>query len=218
MIDSGLDMQPFAPIRRNYDRLSRWYDLLEGGGERQVCRLALNLLDLRAGENLLEIGSGTGENLLRLAGQLPGACLVGLDLSFGMIRQAQRKKLRNKYDAIHLLEGNMVRLPFADDIFSTVLCCFSIEIIPTALLPVALEEIRRVMLPSARLCVAAMADEQTNGFMARLYRWSNCKFPRVVDCRPIALENLLNAAGFQPQDGQLFSLYGLPVRLILAQK
>ncbi len=40
---------------------------------------------------ILEVGCGTGENLLRLAGQFPNAALTGLDLSPDMLARAQRK-------------------------------------------------------------------------------------------------------------------------------
>jgi hypothetical protein len=63
-----------------------------------------------------------------------------------------------------------------------------------------------------------MADERAGSAMMRLYRWSIRKFPQIVDCQPISLQAVLSAAGFKPKANQLLSLWGLPVRLILAQK
>jgi ubiquinone/menaquinone biosynthesis C-methylase UbiE len=213
-----LIMQKFESIRQNYDRLSLWYDMLEGWGERSISMRALQLLDLRPGEQLLEIGCGTGANLVRLGQQVPGNLKLGLDLSFGMCQVAQRKLSHYSCEHIYPLEGNAIKLPFSTRRFSATLCCFSLEIIPANHLPIALEEIRRVLNPGGRLCVAAMAEEEQDGLMMRMYRWSMRQFPQVVDCRPIRLATILNEAGFELLQNQLLSLWGLPVRLILVNK
>ena len=48
---------------------------------------------------ILEIGCGTGENLLRLARQFPEATVTGLDLSADMLAQARRKLNRRQVQA-----------------------------------------------------------------------------------------------------------------------
>ena len=53
--------------RSNYDRLSRWYDLLAAGSERHAQAAGLELLKVMEGDTVLEIGSGTGQALLVLA-------------------------------------------------------------------------------------------------------------------------------------------------------
>ena len=53
--------------RANYDRISRWYDLLEGYWEGKARHAGLALLSAKRGENILEIGYGTGHSLVSLA-------------------------------------------------------------------------------------------------------------------------------------------------------
>jgi ubiquinone/menaquinone biosynthesis C-methylase UbiE len=218
MIRVTQPMQPFISIQRNYDRLSRWYDLLEGWGERSVCLHALNLLNLQPHETLVEIGSGTGANLTRMAKEERDGSLVGVDLSFAMNQQALKKIEKQSLKNVHLLSGNAVWLPFPDRCFDAVLLSFALEIIPPEFIPEALSEIKRVLKPAGCLCVAAMSAEQMNSVMMRLYRWSIQKFPQVVDCQPIHLETILLAAGFKPLVNNCLSLWGLPVRVISAQK
>jgi ubiquinone/menaquinone biosynthesis C-methylase UbiE len=218
MIKADQPMQTFIHIQRNYDRLSRWYDLLEGWGERSVCLHALDLLNLQPHERLLEIGSGTGTNLARMAKEVRDCSLVGVDLSFAMNRQAWKKIDKQSLKIIHLVNGNAIWLPFPDGCFDAVLLCFALEIIPAKFIPEALNEIKRVLKPAGRLCVAAMSAEFMNSIMMRLYRWSIDKFPQVVDCRPIHLETILLAAGLKPLVNHSLSLWGLPVRVISAQK
>ena len=75
-------------VQANYDRLSRVYDLLTTAGESHIRRQALAMLDTRPGERLLEIGCGTGKAMVELA-KIAG-CVVGVDLSPGMLAVAQR--------------------------------------------------------------------------------------------------------------------------------
>ncbi|MFZ0532240.1 MAG: hypothetical protein WAM09_03595, partial [Anaerolineales bacterium] len=49
-----------SAARRAYNRMSRIYDLLAGSSEAQFIHLGLDMLAVRAGETILEIGSGTG--------------------------------------------------------------------------------------------------------------------------------------------------------------
>lgn len=210
-------MHRFQTIRENYDCLSRWYDLVEGWGERSILQKAQDVLDLQPPEKLLEIGCGTGENLISLAKRKEQESLFGLDLSSGMLDQAIRKINARSQKCIHLVIGNSVWLPFINDCFDAVFFSFTLEIIPEDFLPKALEEVRRVLNSTGRVCVVSMSAERMKSMMMHLYLCSIKKFPRTVDCRPIPLEIILVEAGFRLVTNQAFSLWGLPVRLILAK-
>ena len=67
--------------RHIYD-LTRKYYLL--GRDRLVREL-----DSKPGQAIVEIGCGTARNLIRIAGQYPGATLYGLDASHEMLRTAE---------------------------------------------------------------------------------------------------------------------------------
>jgi demethylmenaquinone methyltransferase/2-methoxy-6-polyprenyl-1,4-benzoquinol methylase len=52
--------------------------------------------------------------------------------------------------------------------------------------------------------------------MRRLYEWSHRRFPAYIDCRPIYVSRSLQQGGFEIQKEVNYSLYGLPVEIILA--
>ena len=79
-------------VKANYDKLSRWYDVLSGNAEQKYKDVGLRKLNVKSGEKVLEIGYGTGQCLQPLAQAAGGAGKVyGVDISEGMDRVAKTK-------------------------------------------------------------------------------------------------------------------------------
>lgn len=76
----------YRHTRHIYD-LSRKYYLL--GRDRMICEL-----NLRRAETVLEIGCGTGRNLVETARRYPGTKLFGVDASSEMLKTAAQKTSR----------------------------------------------------------------------------------------------------------------------------
>ena len=75
-----------------YERLTPIYDVLFGPLLRQGRERALALLGPGAGERILEVGVGTGNDL----GCYPPSCHVtAIDLSMPMLERARRKVARS---------------------------------------------------------------------------------------------------------------------------
>lgn len=92
---------------RIYD-LTRWSFLF---GRRQVIRKAA--AQVRNPARILEIGCGTGRNLVDLAEAFPQAQIVGLDLSADMLEQAAPKV--EKFGSRVVLKHQAYDAPIAED-------------------------------------------------------------------------------------------------------
>ncbi len=91
-------------------------------------------LGLEAGERLVEIGCGTGRNLIAIARRFPNARLYGLDASAQMLMTARaqlaRAGLSGRVTLVHGLAENLSPAQFGQDGFERVLFSYSLSMIP----------------------------------------------------------------------------------------
>lgn len=223
----GLDnLTSISRVRRSseearaaYDRMSAWYDRLAGPSEQAHVRVGLQTLDAREGEELLEIGFGTGDALVSLA-QSVGARghVYGVDISTGMARKAEEKLERaGVRERASLICADGARLPLADHIVDGVFMSFTLELFDTPRMPLVLDECRRVLREGGRLTVVSLSKRDGGNLAVQLYEWVHQRMPRYVDCRPIPVEEVLADAGFQIEAMDRRSMWGLPVEVVLAR-
>ena len=102
---------------------------------------------------LLDVATGTGRvplALLRNRFAATGGRIVGLDLSWGMLRQA-RAKLQDYDRWVDLVWQDASHLPFDDGTFDAVTCMEALEFLPRP--REALAEMVRVLAPGGLLAV-----------------------------------------------------------------
>lgn len=121
-------------VQRLYDRLAPVYDLFAGVfrilGARRLQEHAVDLLDLRSGDTVVDLGCGTGVNLSILATAVgEHGHVIGVDLSAGMIQQARRRAGARALSQVSLEQADIrdFRLPIET---SAVLATASFEMIP----------------------------------------------------------------------------------------
>ncbi|HEY6423090.1 MAG TPA: methyltransferase domain-containing protein [Pseudonocardiaceae bacterium] len=91
-------------------------------GEARVKQVIAALLEPRAGLTVLDVGTGTGDDALQLAGLVaPGGKVVGLDHSTEMIGEARRRASGSGLP-IEFVQGDAHALDFADESFDRCRC------------------------------------------------------------------------------------------------
>jgi len=134
--------------RTFYKYLSRVYDRINPLVWNEVMRdEAIGMLDIEAGDRVLDVGCGTGfatEGLLQRTENLHA-----LDQSKHQLANAYEKF--GKRGPVRFYRGDAERLPFAEDAFDVVWSSGSIEYWPNPV--TALEELRRVARPGGQVLV-----------------------------------------------------------------
>ena len=138
----------FAGIAGRYDLMNR---LMTVGLDARWRRLAAVQALVGEGGRALDACCGTGDLTLALARAWPGAAVVGLDLTGGMLEVARRKAERDPSVAarVSFLRGDLLDLPFADGEFAAVTVGWGVRNVPDV--PCAFAEMRRVTRPGGRV-------------------------------------------------------------------
>ncbi len=204
--------------RAFYDKISKVYDLLAEHSEAPVRRAGLEMLAAGDGERILEIGFGTGHCLIDLARAVgPSGTVFGLDLSQGMLRQAEALVQQGGFShRVKLQCGDATSLPYHADALDGVFMSFTLELFDTPEIPAVLAECKRVLRPGGRLVVAGMSKESKSGLIVHAFEWTHQHFPNFVDCRPIFVRKAVEAAGFKIEKNDTMHMW-VPVEVVLGK-
>lgn len=115
----------------------------------------LNKLNLKVGENVLDIGCGNGKQLIEYAKIIkPCGRATGIDISEDLLKEARERIKSEQLTNVNLYKLSADdQLPYEDNIFDVVSCCFSIYYY--ADIKRTLNEIHRILMPEGRFFVAA---------------------------------------------------------------
>jgi SAM-dependent methyltransferase len=110
----------------------------------------LRLGNGRRGGRVLDLACGTGVFTRPIAGCNEGL-VVGLDLSWPMLKQAHELVKKEAIQNIIFIRATAFCLPFTDEAFPYINCCGALHLFdhPDS----ALKEIRRILSPEGHLCV-----------------------------------------------------------------
>jgi ubiquinone/menaquinone biosynthesis C-methylase UbiE len=127
-------------------------------------RVELCLAECTGGENILEIGFGSGLTFLNLSKMYKK--IHGLDLTCDVEQVTQVFASHGVYP--DLQNGDVLKMPYADDQFDTVLLISILEHLKPHELEQAFSEIRRVLKPGGQVVYGAPVERPFMIFMFRI--------------------------------------------------
>jgi enediyne biosynthesis protein CalE5 len=111
---------------------------------------------LRAGETVLDVGTGTGAVAQRAAVSVgPSGRVVGIDISPNMLALARQSATALALDNVTLCDGRAESIPVDDAAFDVVLACLSMMYVTDR--ERAAREIARVLRPNGRFVASVWA-------------------------------------------------------------
>lgn len=208
-----------AQARANYDRRSHGYERIEGRFERGARVLGEQLLAVSSGEDVLEVGSGPGESLVNFARSSgDNGRVVGVDVSIEMHRvAASRLQDAHAAETVSLLVADGAALPVRARSVDAAFMSFTLELFDTPELPTVLDEVHRVLRPDGRLVVVSLTTTDPPALMERAYLLAHRCLPRLADCRPIPVTDLLAEAGFVDIAERRRDIVGIPVAVVASR-
>jgi demethylmenaquinone methyltransferase/2-methoxy-6-polyprenyl-1,4-benzoquinol methylase len=165
--DPGAIAGMFGRIAPRYDLMNR---LMTAGLDRGWRQLAAAEARLQPGDHALDVCCGTGDLSFALLDRWPGVEVTGLDFTAEMLEVARDKAAQRRVAAAPdgttvrigdraggcsmvpvptFVQGDLLALPFADDLFAAVTVGWGVRNVPD--LPRALAEMTRVTRPGGRV-------------------------------------------------------------------
>ena len=114
-------------VREVYGDISSWYDYFFGPTLHAGRLESMARLPIASGDNVLEVGVGTGINALLY----PKDCqITGIDFSSSMLSKATRRFDQHRVRNVELLKMDAAELEFEDESFDLVYAPYVISVVP----------------------------------------------------------------------------------------
>lgn len=120
---------------------------------------AMQVLEPKTGEAVLDVGCGSGQSLLQLADKVgPGGRVTGVDISAPLLEVARRRT--EGFAQVDLFECDATILALPDKIFDCVFSRFGVMAFPDPI--TAFTNLRRLIKPSGRMAFVCWRSLQEN--------------------------------------------------------
>ena len=169
---SAEDINPYSDdsrakteqVRDMFDSIAPAYDFMNSamsfGIHRRWLAEAVNTVARQDPKSILDVATGTADVAIRLARQIPGASVTGIDLSQGMIDIGAKKVAQAGLDGrIVLRQADCLALPFDDNSFDCVTVAYGVRNFER--LADGYREMLRVLKPGGLLVVIELSTPQS---------------------------------------------------------
>lgn len=206
---------PVETAEQIYNWLGAGHDAAEFYEGRAKAR-ALDALDLRAGQRVLNVGAGTGKDHRKLCDAVaPDGIAVALDIAPSMLDLVRERT------GAPVCRADARYLPFANGSFDSLMSTYVLDLMPYSALPHLLREFHRVLRPEGRMVLVSMTkgvDVPSRLFVAAWEALYHVSPIACGGCRPLELAELVRGAGFRELEREVIVQFGVPSEMITATR
>jgi ubiquinone/menaquinone biosynthesis C-methylase UbiE len=204
--------------RRVYDLLAGVYPVSSYLFHARAHKLALEMSGITDGSRVLEVAVGSGEMFSRIAGRNPLGLNVGVDLSPQMAAVTRQRIHRHHRGVQCSLEAVDARnMPFRDQSFDSIVCCYLLELLASNDIVRTLGEISRVLRPGGTFTVILIG--QNHEYFNRAYRIASKIAPAFLGQQMERRGGeLLTACGFEVVAEKKVTQTLYPSRVVVTRK
>ena len=208
---------PQSEIAKVYDRVAFVYDIWGKLTESRARTRALQVGEIRDGQDILEVAVGTGLAFYEIVKRNPNGKNIGIDLSKGMLDKAAHRLRKLPHTNYSLCIGSAFDLSIQDESVDVLMNNYMFDLISFADMDKVLKEFKRVLKKGGRLILVNMTAGERPGsrLFDRLYALS----PKTMGgCRGVKLSGPLAQHGFKIEAREYFQQMLFPSEVILAYK
>lgn len=173
-----MDQQQFKlNIEKTFDKVANYYDknLFFGLSAQRMIKLIPSKDTMR----VLDLSTGTGAVAIELAKKFPHAEINAIDLSSGMLKQAELKAKTAGITTINFNQCDVDDLPYADEAFDVVTCGYGVFFYPD--MESSFQKIFNLLKPKGFFVFSSFTPEAFNPyaklFMERLAKDYDIEVP-----------------------------------------
>ena len=150
-------------IQNVFDNVTEQYDLMNDlvsfGSHRLWKKRFVSLMNIQPNENIIDIGSGTGDIVRLIDDNFSNVSITSIDLNLNMLKKAKQKSrfINNK---INWLNCNAESLPFKNDLFDKYIISFCLRNV--TLINNTLSEAFRILKPGGSFHCLEFSTPQTS--------------------------------------------------------
>jgi arsenite methyltransferase len=160
------------------------------------CGAPLDFLELKAGETVLDLGSGPGLDAFLAAERVgPAGHVIGVDMTPAMLQRARRTAAKAGYANVEFREGRLESLPLGDAMVDAVTSNCVVNLVPDK--AAVFRQVARVLKPGGRLVISdiVLDGRLPEALEKDVYAYVGC-VSGAIDRREYF--GLLEAAGLGP--------------------
>jgi ubiquinone/menaquinone biosynthesis C-methylase UbiE len=202
-------------VAAKYNILCHIYDVFGLLMESKARQRAIEIADIRNGENVLEVAVGTGLNFVEILKRNPDGWNEGLDISPMMAKKTKKRAEKTGLTNYSIKVGDSRTLPYAGGVFDLIINQYMFDIFPTTQYDYFLTEFKRILKPNGRLVLV----NTTKGEKRRdsLFNYLFHVYP-VNKCRGVHMNSHLERFHFQDIKREYLVNYTFPSEIVCSKR